>query len=362
MISIAQPFIGQEEQDAVKEVLKSGQITSGVWTKRFEEEFAAYQQAEHAVAVTNGTEALHLMMLAAGIGEGDEVITTSFTFIASANAIVMCGARPVFVDIDEHTFNLDPELIEAAITPKTKAILPVHIYGLPANLDKIMTIAQKHNLLVFEDAAQAHGAAIKQKRVGAIGLAGSFSFYPTKNMTTSEGGAVVTNDGELADKMKLYREQGMKVRYHHEVIGYNYRMTNISAAIGIEQLKRLPEFTKKRQRNAQQLTKSLSKIKGIITPTTPDEYEHVFHQYVIKVTPEFGKSRDELIKYLADNEIGSMIYYPIPVHQQKPYREMGIKVSLPITERLSQEVLALPVHPQLSEQDITTIIQTIERI
>lgn len=360
LIPIAKPLIGKEEEKAVIEVLRSGQITSGKWTEEFEQRFAEYIGSKHCVATGNGTEALYLALQASGVSLGDEVITTPFTFIASANAILFVGAIPVFVDIDEETFNIDPELIEKAVTKKTKAILPVHLYGLPSNMPEIMRIAKKHNLTVIEDAAQAHGASILGQKVGTFGKAASFSFYPTKNMTTSEGGAVTTNDDNVSDMAHLLREQGMRIRYHHEVVGYNFRMTNIQAAIGLEQLKKLEAFTSKRIKNAAYLTKNLLGIKGLITPVTPSGYRHVFHQYTIRITKDYSLSRDQLIDKLKEAEIGAMIYYPIPVHKQRPYLNLGYNDKLPITDKVSSEVLSIPVHPSLTKDNLDKIVRTLK--
>lgn len=362
MISIAKPQIGKEEEQAVVEVLRSGQITGGKWTEEFERKFAEYVGVKHCVATGNGTEALYLALQASGIGLGDEVITTSFTFIASANAIIFVGAKPVFVDIDPDTFNIDPNLIEAAITTKTKAILPVHLYGLPSNMPEIMKIAKKYKLLVIEDAAQAHGASIEGQKVGTFGKAAAFSFYPTKNMTTSEGGAITTNDDKVADLAHLLREQGMRIRYHHELVGYNFRMTNIQAAIGLAQLKKLGRFNENRIANADFITKGLSGIPGLILPVVPKGYCHVFHQYTIRITEEFPISRDGLIDKLKEKEIGSMIYYPIPVHKQKPYLKISLNVNLPITEMLTKEVLSIPVHPALSKEELKSVVSAVREI
>lgn len=356
MIQLSYPLLDQKEQSAVSKVLSEKMLAQGKYVYEFEKQFAKYIGVKYAVATSSGTTALHLALLAAGIGKGDEVITSPFTFIASSNAIVYAGAKPVFADIDPETCNIDPKDIERKITKKTKAILPVHLYGLPADMKAINKIAKKHNLIVIEDACQAHGAAIQNKKVGSFGLAGCFSFYPTKNMTTGEGGIVTTNNKKLAEKITLLREHGMKVRYHHDILGYNFRMTNIAAAIGIEQLKKLETFNKKRISNAAFLTKHLQKINGIIPPSIPNGYRHVFHQYTVKITKDYEKSRDEVAKLLAKNNIASGIYYPIPVHKQKVYLDFGYKASLPVSERLAQEVLSLPVHPGLTKEDLLQII------
>lgn len=360
MIPIAKPIIGNEEIKAVNIVLKSGALAQGKWVKDFEEQFAKFIGVKYAVATSSGTTALYLALLSLNIGYGDEIITTPFTFIASANAILYANAKPVFVDVDEKTFNIDPKLIEKKITSKTKAILPVHLYGCPSNMTEIMKIAKKHKLFVVEDACQAHGAEINGKKVGSIGTVGCFSFYPTKNMTTGEGGMVTTNDLQLAEKLKLLREHGMKVRYYHDILGYNFRMTNIEAAIGIEQLKKLDKFNEKRIRNAIFISDNLSKTKGIKVPFISKNYKHVFHQYTIRITEGYGMRRDELVAHLLEKGIGSSIYYPVPIYRQKIFSDLGYKNNFPITEKLSKEALSIPIHPSLSETDLREIINAIK--
>ncbi len=359
-IPIAKPIMGIEEKKAVLAVLSSGMLSQGIWVEEFEKKFAKYIGTKYAITTSNGTCALHLALLALGIGKGDEVITTPFTFIASANSVLYTGAKPIFVDIDEKTFNMNPDLIEERITKKTKAILPVHLYGLPADMNKVMKIAKKHKLFVIEDACQAHGAKIRGKNVGSFGDMSCFSFYPTKNMTTGEGGMVTTNNKALAEKVRLLRDHGMKVRYYHDILGYNFRMTNIAAAIGTEQLKKLPKLNKKRVRNSRFLTSYLSKIKGIKVPFIPKEYKHVFHQYTICITPKYKLSRDKLIEVLEKNGVGYSIYYPVPVHKQKIYRNLGYKDKLPISEKLAKEVLSIPIHASLNQIDLKRIISSIK--
>lgn len=354
MIPIAKPIIGKEEERAVIEVLRSGKLTQGEKVAEFEEAFAKYCGTKYAVATDNGTSALITALSAAGIGPGDEVITTPFTFIATANAIMFTGAKPVFVDIEESTFNIDPELIEGLITPRTKAILPVHLYGLMADMPAINKIAKKHKLIVIEDAAQAHGADIKGKRAGSWGLAGCFSFYPTKNMTTCEGGMMTTNDKKLADTARVFRNQGMKKRYYHDIIGFNFRMTNIAAAIGLEQLKKLETFTKKRIKNASYLNQKLAGIEGVVTPSTPKGYRHVFHQYTIQTA-----NRDKAIQKLEKAGIGYGIYYPILLQKQRSYQNLGLQAKTPIAGKTTKEVLSLPVHPGLSKKDLDRIIEVL---
>jgi dTDP-4-amino-4,6-dideoxygalactose transaminase len=353
MINMAKPQIGDEEKKAVMEVLDSGIIAQGPRVKAFEEAFAVMCGVKYAIATTSGTTALHTALLAHGIGEGDEVITSAFTFIASANSILYVGARPVFVDIDPVTFNLNPALIEAAITPRTKAILPVHLYGLSCDMDAIQAIARKHNLVVVEDACQSHAAEYKGRKAGSFGT-GAFSLYPTKNMTSGEGGMITTNDPVIDEKCRVIRQHGMRKRYYHDELGFNFRMTDIHAAVGLEQLKKLERFNEKRQANAEFLS---THLKGVTVPAVPDGCKHVYHQYTIRV-PE-GK-RDALRTYLQEHGVGSEVYYPVPIHQQTFYvQELGYNMSLPETERAAKEVLSLPVHPALSAADLETIVAAV---
>jgi perosamine synthetase len=352
MISIAKPLIGEEEKAAVLEVLDSGVLAQGPRVKAFEDAFAEMCGVKHAIATTSGTTALHTAMLAHEIGDGDEVITTSFTFIASANSILYAGARPVFVDIDPLTYNIDSKNIEAAITPRTKAILPVHLFGLICDMDAIMAIAKKHNLLVIEDACQSHRATYKGKKAGSFGT-GTFSLYPTKNITSAEGGMITTNDPEIDDKCRVIRQHGMKRRYYHDSLGYNFRMTDVQAAIGLAQLKKLEKFNKARQANARYLSEHL---KGVTVPVVPAGYEHVYHQYTIRVP---GGRRDALVEHLTKQGIGTGVYYPVPVHKQTFYMgELGYNQTLPEAERAAAEVLSLPVHPALTQTDLETIVKT----
>ncbi|MFZ5884068.1 MAG: DegT/DnrJ/EryC1/StrS family aminotransferase [Chloroflexota bacterium] len=353
MIHMAKPQMGAEEKQAVLEVLDSGIIAQGPRVKAFEEGFAQMCGVKHAVATSSGTTALHVAMLAHGIGEGDEVITSAFTFIASANSVLYAGAKPVFVDIDPRTFNLDVNQIEAAITPRTKAILPVHLYGLACDMDPIMSLAEKHGLAVIEDACQSHGATYKGKKVGSFGT-GTFSLYPTKNMTSGEGGMITTNDPAIDEKSRVLRQHGMRVRYYHDELGFNFRMTDIHAAIGLAQLQKLEQFNAKRQANAKFLSENL---KGVVTPYVPEGCTHVFHQYTIRV-PD-GK-RDALRAHLQEKGVGSEVYYPVPIHKQNYYvKELGYNQTLPETEKAATEVLSLPVHAGLTPSDLEVIVSAV---
>lgn len=365
-INMASPQIGKEEIKAVTEVLKSGMLAQGPKVKEFEEKFAKFCGAKYAVATSSGTTALHMALLAHGIGTGDEVLTSPFTFIASANSILYTGAKPVFVDIDERTFNLDPDRIEAKITQKTKAIMPVHLYGQACEMTKIMAMAKKHKLAVIEDACQAHGATWKGKKVGSFGTssggAGTFSLYPTKNMTTGEGGMLTTNSKEIYEKACLLRGHGSKIKYYHEILGFNYRMTDLEAAIGIEQLKKLNRFNKLRIKNAEFLNKHLGKIKGIIVPKPAQTATHVYHQYTIRITPEFNLSRDKVLSKLTEAGIGTAVFYPLPINSQKFYLEMGYKQNTPIAAKVAKEVLSLPVHPGLKQSDLDYMVKTFQKM
>lgn len=353
MIHMAKPQMGAEEKQAVLEVLDSGIIAQGPRVKAFEEGFAQMCGVKHAVATSSGTTALHVAMLAHGVGAGDEVITSAFTFIASANSVLYAGARPVFVDIDPRTFNLDVNQIEAAITPRTKAILPVHLYGLACDMDPIMNLAEKHGLAVIEDACQSHGAEYKGKKVGSFGT-GTFSLYPTKNITSGEGGMITTNDAAIDEKSRVIRQHGMRVRYYHDELGFNFRMTDIHAAIGLAQLHKLEQFNAKRRANAKFLSENL---KGVVTPHVPEGYAHVFHQYTIRV-PD-GK-RDALRAHLQEKGVGSEVYYPVPIHKQNFYvKELGYNQSLPETEKAAAEVLSLPVHAGLTPSDLEVIVSAV---
>jgi len=349
MISIAKPQIGEEEKRAVLEVLDSGMIAQGPRVKAFEEAFAALCGVKHAVATSSGTTALHVALLAAGVGKGDEVITSPFTFIASANSILYTGARPVFVDINPATYNLNPELIETAITERTRAIMPVHLFGLCCDMQPILAIARRYGLTVIEDACQSHGARDQGKRAGSFGV-GAFSFYPTKNMTSAEGGMITTDDDVIDEECRVIRQHGMRRRYYHDELGFNFRMTDVHAAIGLEQLKKLEKQNEKRRQNARFLNERLA---GVIVPVAPTGSEHVYHQYTVRVP---GGKRDALRSFLLEHGVGSEIYYPVPVHQQLFYtRDLGYKVSLPEAERASQEVLSLPIHPALTGDELEEI-------
>ncbi len=356
MIPIAKPIISEEEIKEVENVLRSGIIAQGPKVAEFEENFAEYVGVKHAVASSSGTTALHLALLAADIGPGDEVITTPFSFAATGNSILYVGAKPVFVDIDYKTYNLDPTKIKSAVTEKTKAIMPVHLYGQPADMDPINRTAKDHGLIVIEDAAQAHGALYNEQKTGSLGDMGCFSFYPTKNMTTGEGGIITTNNAEMAEKARVLRAHGESERYTHVVLGYNFRMTDIAAAIGIVQLKNLDKFNQTRIENAKYLIEHIGEDNGIKLPYVASNVKHVFHQFTLRVE---GSNRDNLMQFLKEKGIGTGIHYPRPIYQQKIYQERGFIASCPEAERASSEVLSIPVHPSLEMADLEEIVSTI---
>jgi len=359
MIGVAAPQIGDEERKAVLAVLDSGQLAQGPVVESFEKEFAAWCGAPHAVAVNSGTAALHLLMLAHGLKEGDELITSPFTFVASANAALFVGARPVFVDIEPATFCLDPSLVEAAITPRTRAIMPVDLYGHPAAIPELREIADRHGLVLIEDACQAHGAAVGGKKAGGLGVSASFSFYPTKNMTTAEGGMVTTQDAEIASKVSMLRQHGAAHRYEHHLLGYNFRMTDIAAAIGRAQLKKLDRFNEARRRNASILDEGLAGTPGVTTPRERPGCRHVYHQYTVRIE----RDRDGFQARLRELGVGTAIHYQVPVHRQPLYLELGYgSVSAPESERAAAQVLSLPVHPGLTEKDLDRIIDSVRKV
>ncbi|GIV86225.1 MAG: aminotransferase DegT [Chloroflexus sp.] len=356
MIPVARPLIGREEEEAVLAVLRSGIIAQGPEVEQFEAEFAAVCGTRYAVAVTNGTAALYLALLAHNIGPGDEVITTPFSFVATANSILMTGATPVFVDIDPQTYNLNPDLIPAAITPRTRAIMPVHLYGQPADMVPIMELARRYHLAVIEDAAQAIGATYRGQPVGSFGV-GCFSLYATKNITSGEGGMITTNDPAIAERLRLLRNHGSRVRYYHEMLGYNFRMTDVLAAIGRAQLAKCDRFTHRRIANAAFLSQHINHP-TVITPFVRPDVRHVFHQYTIRVIGD----RDAAIQQLSAAGVGTAIFYPLPIPQQPLYRQLGIEAETPVADRVAREIIALPVHPGLSEEDLHQIATAVNEL
>lgn len=344
----AKPLIGDEEVAAVERVLRSGMMAQGPEVAAFETEFAEhFSLGRTCVAVNSGTSGLHLGLLAAGVGPGDEVIVPSFTFAATANSVALTGATPVFADIEPGSFCLDPAAVEARITERTVGIMPVHLYGHPADMTSFAALADTRGLKLFEDAAQAHGASLHGTPVGAFGTFGMFSLYPTTNMTSGEGGMVSCADDDLARRVKLYRNQGMEKQYHNELVGFNNRMTDIHAAIGRVQLTKVDAWTEQRQRNAAFLSANLT---GVTTPPVAEGAVHVYHQYTVRV----AEDRDGVAKALREEfNIGSGMFYPVPNHRLAPF---ATDDDLPETERAARECLSLPVHPSLSQGDLERIV------
>jgi dTDP-4-amino-4,6-dideoxygalactose transaminase len=353
MIPIARPDLGPEEIAAVTEVIQSGMLAQGRRVALLEERWAAYVGTRHAIAMGNGTLALMSIFAGIGLEPGDEVITVSHTFAATANAILFTGATPVFIDIEPDTYLIDAKKIEAAITPRTRAICPVHLFGLVADMDMIRAIADRHGLTVVEDACQAHGASFRGRRAGSFGH-GAFSLYATKNMTTAEGGFVTTDDDALADWLRLYRNQGMRARYHFEMLGFNFRMTDLAAAIGLAQLDKLDRNTTRRQAIAARYDGAFADL-PVGLPVTPDGRVHVFHQYTVEV----GAGRDAIVAELREADVGADIYYPLPVHRQEYIMERGLHAELPVTDAAAARTLALPMFPGLSEAEQATVIEAL---
>jgi dTDP-4-amino-4,6-dideoxygalactose transaminase len=351
-INLGKPQIGLKELHAASKVLRSKNLSQGKEVLSFEFEFSKIVGDRNCVAVNSGTSALHLALLALGISKGDQVIVPSFTFAATANAVRLAGAVPVFADIDACTFNIDPESISKLITKKTRAIVVVHLYGLPANMNLILKIAKKHQLLIIEDAAQAHLAQINNRNVGTFGDAAIFSFYATKNMTTGEGGMIVFSKDSYARIARLLRNQGMERKYENEVIGFNLRMTEIQAAIGKVQLKKLPFNTEMRIYNGNYLSQNLDSF--VKVPWIPGNFKHVFHQYTIRVP---AAKRSSINIFLNKKGVQTGIYYPIPVHKLKAF--INNKYKLPVTDLAAKEVISIPVHPKLSRRELNYIIRQV---
>ena len=357
MIPISKPDIGPAEEAAVLDVLRSGMLAMGRRTAEFEEAWAAYCGVRHAILMANGTVALEALLRGLGIGPGDEVVTVSFSFNATVSAILQVGARPVFVDVREDDFCIDPSLVEAAITPRTRAIVPVHLYGLMADMGPLAAIAGRHGIPIVEDAAQAHGATWEGRRAGGFGPA-MFSLYATKNLMTGEGGFATTDDDGLADRLRLLRNHGMRVRYHHEALGTNVKPTDLAAALGLAQLARLDERTEQRRRNAARLTAGL---RGYLTPRVPAGREHVWHQYTMR----FPGERERVVAGLAERGIGTLIYYPVPIHRQAYLQALvpgAADLDLPVTNRLADEVLSVPVRPNLAPEELEAVIAAIREV
>ena len=358
-IPISEPLLAGNELNYVTEAVTSGWISSlGKYIPQFEQGFADFCGTTHGIAVNNGTTALHLALLALGIGPGDEVIVPTFTFIATANAVHYTGATPVFADSEAETWNIDPAEIARLITPRTKAVIPVHIYGHPANMDPILALARQHGLHVIEDAAEAHGALYKGKRVGSLGEINTFSFYGNKIITTGEGGLLTTNDDALDQKVRFLRDHAMSTekRYWHTEIGYNYRMTNLQAAVGVAQMERIEEFIARKRQNARIYNQGLKDVPFIQTPPEASWATSVYWMYSILLAKDFPLDRDEVMKRLHAQGIDSRPFF-YPIHVQPPYQQ---PFSLPVSEDLSRRGINLPSAVTLSEEDIQRIVAALK--
>jgi dTDP-4-amino-4,6-dideoxygalactose transaminase len=341
---------------AIREVIESSAFAGGPFVESFEREFAAYCGSHYAIGVSNGTDALWLTLLALGIGEGDEVITVPNTFIATAEAITYCNAQPVFVDVDENTFTMDPAELKKSLTPRTKAIIPVHLFGQPADMDPILEFARAHGLLVIEDAAQAHGAEYKGRKAGTLGDVGCFSFYPGKNLGAfGEAGAVVTNDPELREKIQVLRDHGQARKYYHTLVGWNCRMDGIQAAVLSIKLRHLQKANLLRREHALQYNQAFADIDGVATPFEANYARHVYHVYAIRV-----QERDEVRRRLEEKGIGCAVHYPIPIHLQEACQNLGYTAgTFPIAENLAEEFLSLPMFPELTEEQIEYVARCV---
>lgn len=359
MIPIAKPNVGPEEEAALQEVAKSGIYAQGPRVQAFEEAFASYLGRRHAVAVNSGTAALHLTCLALNLGRQAEVIIPPLTFFASASAVLLAGGKVRFADVRRDTYNIDPDKVKRAIGSKTKAVMPVHLFGQTADMDPILEIAQERGVVVIEDACQAHGAAYKGRKAGALGDVACFSFYPTKNMTTGEGGMIVTDDEGVAERCRLLRDHGQRAKYDHVSLGYNYRMTEFAAAIGLVQLRKLDDFVEIRRRNAKMLTTRLKDIEGLTLPQEAEGCYHSFYQYIVRTENRFPLNRDELVRHLMDKRIGARPSYPKPLYKQEALRALGIRARCPVAEDVLPRLVELPVHPSLTDDDVKRVIAAV---
>jgi len=363
-IPINRPIIGNEELRAVAKVLRSGFLTdkrgSGPCVTRFENAFSKYVGARHAVAVNNGTSALHAALLAAGVSLGDEVIVPSLTFVATAEAVALTGATPVFVDIDPQSYCMAPLEVKEAINSRTKVIIPVHLFGLTADMDPIMELARDYGLIVIEDAAQAHGAEYNGRKAGALGDMACFSFYGSKNMTTGEGGMITTNSREFVNDLSLIRNHGEERYYQSVTLGHNYRMPELEAAIGFEQLHKLPRFIEDRRKNAKTLLDAFDDLNNIQTPLVPEGYESAWYVFTLRLRGANAAKRNKALNRIRERRVGAQVYYPIPVHKMPFYQNNYGQTQLPKTETAARQVISLPVHPSLSETDLNRVISAVK--
>ena len=367
LIRINQPIIGKEEIDAVTEVLKSGILTekSGMGPRvlEFEKEFAHYVGAKHAVALSSGTAALHSAVVIAGVKPGDEVIIPSFTFHATAEVVLMAGGEPIFADIDPDTYTITAETVEAVITRNTKVIMPVHLYGLPADLDPLKKLARDRGVTLIEDAAQAHGAEYKGSKIGSIGDMTCFSMYAGKNMTTGEGGMVTTNDDDYSERLRMIRSHGEQRPYWPVTVGNNYRMTELLAAVGTAQLKKLPSFLEKRRKNAEFLGEKLGVLGKVVPPKEPEGRKSAWYLYTLRLHGANAGKRNKIIEKLRSRNIEAAVYYESPLHLLPLYRERTTsRRPLPETEKACRQVFSVPVHPRLTEAELNYIFDTMKRV
>lgn len=362
MIPVARPLLGDEELAAIKEVLESGRLVQGPKVEAFEKAFAGYLGRRHAIAVATGTAALQVAILAHGIGKGREVIVPPLTFFASASTVLQAGAKPVFVDVDRASYNLDPAKLPAQITRKTQAIMPVHLYGQTADMDPILEVAREHDALVIEDACQAHGAQYRGKKAGHLGDSACFSFYATKNMTTGEGGMVVTDDAAVAERARLLRDHGQTSKYIHASLGYNLRMTEIAAALGLVQLRKLEGWVTRRRENAKALTKGLAGIEGLVPPAEGNWMVHAYYQYIVRAEPTFHRTRDEIVAALTEDGVGSRASYPMALYKQPALKDLRLRGRCPVAEDVIGHLFELPVHPSVSPADLETVIEAVNRL
>ena len=357
-IPAAKPIIGDEEREAVDRVLRSGMVAQGPEVAAFEDEFAAAMVDGRAcVAVNSGTSGLHLGLLAAGIGPGDEVIVPAFSFAATGNAVALTGATPIFADVDLQTYTLDPADVRAKVTERTAAIMPVHLYGHPARMDELDAICREHGLQLFEDAAQAHGARWRDRPVGSYGAFAMFSLYPTKNMTSGEGGMVSVADEGIARRLRLLRNQGMEVQYRNELVGFNNRMTDIHAAIGRVQLTKVGAWTRRRQEIAARFD---AELRGVTVPAVLEGAEHVYHQYTVRLPQALAGSRADILARLKDEfGVGTGVYYPVPTNELPSF---GVEADLPNTRVAAATVFSIPVHPSLTDEDVTRVVEAVNTV